>query len=57
LKKNGIEVIEMDGLIEQGLEHVFNGEPLPGKRMMKGCSSKSCGGGSGGCGGNGMGCL
>ena len=74
LKKAGIEVIEMDGLIEQGLEHVFNGEPLPGKRMMKGCScgqgsqapsssvapacsSKSCGGGSGGCGGNGQGCM
>ena len=43
LKKAGIEVIEMDGLIEQGLEHVFNGAPLPGKRMKKGCS---CGQGS-----------
>ena len=43
LKKAGIEVLEMDGLIEQGLEHVFNGAPLPGKRMLKGCS---CGQGS-----------
>jgi len=43
LKKSGIEVIEMEGLIEQGLEHVFNGASLPGKRMIKGCS---CGQGS-----------
>ena len=73
LKKAGIEVVEMDGIIEQGLEHVYHGAPLPGKRLMKGCScgqgstapsaevagcaGKSCGGGSGGCGGNGMGCL
>jgi len=43
LKKTGIEVIEMEGLIEQGLEHVFNGAPLSGKRMTKGCA---CGQGS-----------
>ena len=70
LKEAGLEVVEMDGLIEQGLDHVYNGAPLPGKRMMKGCAcgqanqepavAASCAGktcGSGGCGGSGMGCL
>ena len=75
LKVAGIEVVEMDGLIEQGLDYVYNGTSFPGRRIVKegcscgqesqalpssiatACSSKSCGGGSGGCGGNGMGCL
>lgn len=70
LKEAGVEVIEMDGLIEQGLDHVYNNVPLPGKRMIKGCScgqrpqapspaASACSSGScgSGCGGNGMGCL
>jgi nitrogen fixation protein NifB len=44
LKKAGIEVVEMDGLIEQGLDYVYNGTPFPGRRVVKeGCS---CGQGS-----------
>jgi hypothetical protein len=45
LKVAGIEVVEMDGLIEQGLDYVYNGTPFPGRRIVKeGCS---CGQGSG----------
>jgi nitrogen fixation protein NifB len=67
LRSAGVEVIEMDGLIEQGLEHVFNGEDLPGKRMVKGCDcgqmekktpggceKKGC---ASSCTGSGMGCM
>lgn len=73
LRTAGIEVLQMDGLIEQGLEHIYNGAALPGRRAMgssgcgcrtpetdeseKSCTSKSCSSGKGGCGGNGMGCL
>jgi nitrogen fixation protein NifB len=69
LKQQGVEVIEVDGLIEEGLEHVFHGTALRGKRLQRGCAcgkatdavedemvivKKSCGGS---CGGNGMGCM
>jgi nitrogen fixation protein NifB len=70
LKKHGVDVIEMDGLIEEGLEHVFHGSALRGKRLNKNCSCTcdeksnnkevSCAQGSGcnsGCGGSGLGCL
>ncbi|MFH0753847.1 MAG: radical SAM protein [Candidatus Omnitrophota bacterium] len=57
LKSAGIEVVEMEGLIDQGLMHVYNGAALPGKRMIKECSGKSCGSSAGSCGGNGMGCM
>jgi nitrogen fixation protein NifB len=73
LKTAGIEVLQMDGLIEQGLEHIYNGAALPGRRAMgssgcgcrtsagdeseKSCTSNGCSSGKGGCGGNGMGCL
>jgi len=44
LKKAGVEVVEMDGLIEQGLEYVYHGTAFPGRRIVKeGCS---CGQGS-----------
>lgn len=49
LRSSGVEVIEMDGLIEQGLEHVFEGVDLPGKRMQKGCGCGQDGKDSGGC--------
>lgn len=66
LRSSGVEVVEMDGLVEQGLEYVFKGADLPGRRMEKGCG---CGqekkGGEGcekkgcasGCSGSGLGCL
>lgn len=65
LKKHGVDVIEMDGLIEEGLEHVFHGSELRGKRLQRVCAcgkateavatNSSCTGSS--CGGNGLGCL
>ena len=50
LIKQGIQVIEMEGLIEEGLECVFSGEPIP-KTLQK--RFTSCGDG---CKGTGTGC-
>lgn len=49
----GIQVIEMEGMIEAGLNHLFHGEPLSPslKRSFDGCSAGvACGGDGTGCG-------
>ncbi|KAF0094520.1 MAG: nitrogen fixation protein NifB [Puniceicoccaceae bacterium 5H] len=48
----GIQVIEMEGLIEFGLRHLFHGETLPPnlQRSFQGCGKGLT------CGGDGMGC-
>jgi nitrogen fixation protein NifB len=52
LEDHGIEVLEMEGLIEEGLTAVFTDQPLPAslKRRFQGCSSGA------GCKGTGTGC-
>lgn len=52
LKKAGLRVIEMEGLIEEGLRAVFNNQPVPRalQRRFTGCSSGA------GCKGTGTGC-
>jgi nitrogen fixation protein NifB len=53
LTDEGIKVIEMEGMIDAGLEHVFNGEDLPPslKRSFQGCGmGVTCGGDGTGCG-------
>jgi nitrogen fixation protein NifB len=51
LTASGIEVLQMDGLITEGLEHVFHGRPLPPSRLrvFEGCG-QSCEGDGAGCG-------
>jgi len=50
LEKNGVEVLEMDGLIEDGLAAVFSDQPIPKalQRRFTGCGA--------GCTGTGTGC-
>ena len=53
LTAKGIQVIEMAGMIEAGLSHLFHGEELPPslKREFKSCGAGvSCGGDGTGCG-------
>jgi nitrogen fixation protein NifB len=51
LTGGGLEVIEMEGLIEEGLSAVYGGTPLAPslRRKFNGCGIE-CGGGGGGCG-------
>jgi nitrogen fixation protein NifB len=51
LTSNGLEVIEMEGLIEEGLSAVYGGTPIPAslRKNFRGCGL-GCGGGGGGCG-------
>jgi len=65
LRSCGLEIIEMDGLIEQGLDHVYANADLPGRRR-KGCGCGSGGsdkkdcnkdGCADGCTGSGTGCM
>lgn len=51
LTGTGLEVIEMEGLIEEGLSAVYGGTPIPAalRRTFHGCGT-GCGGGGGGCG-------
>jgi nitrogen fixation protein NifB len=51
LTGRGLEVIEMEGLIEEGLAAVYGGTPIPTslRRTFTGCGL-GCGGGGGGCG-------
>jgi nitrogen fixation protein NifB len=51
LTDRGLEVIEMEGLIEEGLSAVYGGTPIPAslRRKFSGCGL-GCGGGGGGCG-------
>jgi nitrogen fixation protein NifB len=53
LKRAGIQIIEMEGLIDSGLRHLFHDEPLlPSlKRTFNGCGKGvTCGGDGTGCG-------
>ncbi len=53
LSEAGIKVIEMEGMIDAGLAHLFHGEPLPPslQRSFKGCGMGiTCGGDGTGCG-------
>jgi nitrogen fixation protein NifB len=53
LSTHGLKVIEMDGLIEEGLKAVFAGKPIPAsmKRRFTGCGAGiSCKGTGAGCG-------
>ncbi len=53
LASHGLKVIEMDGLIEEGLKAVFAGQPIPAsmKRRFTGCGAGiSCKGTGAGCG-------
>ena len=53
LSSRGLKVIEMDGLIEEGLKAVFAGQPIPAsmKRRFTGCGAGiSCKGTGTGCG-------
>ena len=51
LTGSGLEVIEMEGLIEEGLSAVYGGTPIPAslRRTFGGCGL-GCSGGGGGCG-------
>jgi nitrogen fixation protein NifB len=51
LTGKGIEIVEMEGLIDEGLAAVFGSKPIPAslRRTFKGCGP-ACGGGGGGCG-------
>jgi nitrogen fixation protein NifB len=50
LEDFGLPVVEMEGLIEEGLEALFSGQDIPSplRRRFSGCGS-SCGGGGQGC--------
>lgn len=52
LKKSGIRVVEMEGLIEEGLRAIYSDQPIPRtlQRRFTGCSSGD------GCKGTGTGC-
>jgi len=53
LAEAGIQVIEMEGMIDSGLVHIFHGEQLPPslKREFKSCGAGvTCGGDGTGCG-------
>ncbi len=53
LASSGIQVIEMEGMIDSGLSHIFRGETLPPslKRTFKECGAGvTCGGDGTGCG-------
>jgi nitrogen fixation protein NifB len=51
LTGKGIEIVEMEGLIDDGLAAVFGGMPIPAslRRSFRGCG-RGCEGGGGGCG-------
>jgi nitrogen fixation protein NifB len=53
LEERGIDVIEMDGLVEEGLSAVYNEQPLPAtlKRRFSGCNNGTA------CRGTGTGCA
>lgn len=52
LNKNGLRVVEMEGLIEEGLRAIYNNQPVPRalQRRFTGCSAGA------GCKGTGTGC-
>jgi nitrogen fixation protein NifB len=50
LTERGLDIVEMEGLIDEGLGAVFGGRPIPPslRRTFKGCGL-GCSGGGGGC--------
>jgi nitrogen fixation protein NifB len=52
LDELGLQVMEMEGLIDEGLRDLFAGQPLPAalKRRATGCAGPSCRGTGTGCG-------
>ena len=53
LREAGLQIVQMEGLVEAGLTHVFHGEPLPPtlRRNFDGCGKGvTCGGDGTGCG-------
>jgi len=53
LQESGIQLIEMEGMIEAGLEHIYHDDPLPPtmRREFKNCGAGiTCGGDGTGCG-------
>ncbi|HNX04397.1 MAG TPA: radical SAM protein [Opitutales bacterium] len=52
LTRRGIAIVEMEGMIETGLDHVYNGAPIAPRILREG---KGCGKGVT-CGGDGTGC-
>lgn len=51
LTAQGIEIVEMEGMIDEGLTAVYGGTPVPPslRRSFRGCGT-GCSGGGGGCG-------
>jgi nitrogen fixation protein NifB len=51
LTGKGIEVVEMEGMIDEGLSAIYGGTPIPAslRRTFSGCGT-DCAGGGGGCG-------
>ena len=51
LTGKGIEVVEMEGMIDEGLSSIYGGAPIPPslRRTFRGCGT-GCAGGGGGCG-------
>ena len=51
LTGKGIEIVEMEGMIEEGLSSIYGGTPVPPslRRTFRGCGT-GCEGGGGGCG-------
>jgi nitrogen fixation protein NifB len=51
LTGKGIEVVEMEGMIDEGLSSIYGGTPIPPslRRTFRGCGT-GCAGGGGGCG-------
>jgi nitrogen fixation protein NifB len=50
LTEHGLDIVEMEGLIDDGLSAVYGGKPIPPslRRAFKGCGL-GCSGGGGGC--------
>jgi nitrogen fixation protein NifB len=51
LTESGLEIVEMEGLVDEGLRAVFGGQPVPPalRRPFRGCG-RGCTGEGGGCG-------
>jgi nitrogen fixation protein NifB len=51
LTGKGLEIVEMEGMIEEGLAAIYGGVPVPAplRRSFRGCGT-GCAGGGGGCG-------
>jgi nitrogen fixation protein NifB len=52
LEERGVRVVEMEGMIEEGLTAVFKDQPIPASlaRRFTGCGGSACKGAGNGCG-------